>query len=281
MSPSMATKHISALEAAAGIRIFSRTTRRITLTELGHIYLKGVEELLADLDTLEDSLLEHNASAKGELRVTAPVSFGAREIAPLVISFQKKNPALIVELDLNDRVVNLVEEGWDLAIRIGKLPASSLIARRLAPCRMIVCASPSYLANYGTPQRLDDLKQHCCLCYTLAREGAGIWSFGKDGDITVAVSGSLRSNNGTAIVEAAIAGQGLTYQPSFLVAEAIAAGKLRVINLDVPDIELSINAVFASKDRLPIKVKAFLDDLSDRFSGQPPWDRLIFEATRP
>jgi DNA-binding transcriptional LysR family regulator len=199
-----------------------------------------------------------------------------REIAPLLPDFAKANAAVTIELGLNDRVVDLIEEGWDVAVRIGHLAESSLIARKLSSCRTALCAAPTYLAEKGTPRTVADLKNHNCLGYTLSRTiGSDRWSFGNDGVVTVPVSGNLRANNGDVLVAAAVAGQGLIYQPTFLVNSGIRAGSLISITLDHPTIELpGVFALYPPDRRPPAKVRAFIDFLLQRFGPVPPWDRL-------
>lgn len=274
MSQTMATKHLNAVEQRLGVKLMHRTTRRLTLTEAGRRYLEAVERILAELAEAEAFASADRLEARGTLRVSAPVSFGVREIAPCLPEFSRLHPALKIELGLNDRYVDLLEEGWDLAIRVGHLAESSLIARRLAPCRTMVCAAPVYLAARGVPKTVAQLKDHNCLGYTLSRTvGAQRWSFGRDGGVTIPIYGDLQSNNGDALVEAATAGQGVIYQPSFLVADEIKAGRLVPLPLDYPPVELGgIFAVYPSERRPPAKIRAFIDFLLLKFDPNPPWE---------
>jgi DNA-binding transcriptional LysR family regulator len=180
-----------------------------------------------------------------------------------------------VELGLNDRLVDLAEEGWDLAIRIGSLSDSSLIARRIAPCRTVVCAAPSYLAARGRPRMVSSLADYNCLGYTLSSvTGVDRWAFGARGDVTIPVSGNLRTNNGDALRAAAIAGQGLAYLPTFIVADDLHAGTLVALDLDQPTVEFGgIYAVFLPERHPAAKVRAFIDFIATRFAPEPPWDR--------
>lgn len=275
MSQTMATKHLGALEQRLGVKLVHRTTRRLTLTEAGRRYLDSVERILAELADADAVASADRVEAHGTLRVNAPVSFGVREIAPLLPEFSRLHPALAVDLGLNDRYVDLIEEGWDVAVRIGSLTESAMVARRLAPCRTVVCAAPAYLAARGAPRTIADLRQHNCLGYTLSRTvGAQRWAFGRQGEITIPIAGNLQSSNGDALVAAAIAGQGLIYQPAFLVAAALAAGSLVGLQLDHPAVELGgIFALYPSERRPPAKVRAFIDFLVGRFEPVPPWDR--------
>jgi DNA-binding transcriptional LysR family regulator len=203
------------------------------------------------------------------------VSFGAREIAPLLPEFARSYPSVTVELGLNDRIVDLIDEGWDLAVRISRLADSTMTAKKLAPCHTALCGAPAYLAGRGMPRRVADLKDHNCLGYTLSRTvGSDRWSFGVDGRVTVPISGNLRANNGDVLVAAAVAGQGLVYQPTFLVGAEIRAGRLVSIALDHPLVELpGIFALYPSDRRPPAKVRAFIDFLGQQFGSLPPWDR--------
>lgn len=276
MSQTMATKHIAALEDRLGAKLLHRTTRRVSLTEAGRRYLDGVERILSDLDETETAVTAQTMEVRGTLRLNVPVSFGNREIAPILPELLTLHPALKVDLGLNDRYVDLIDEGWDLAIRIGSLESSSLIARRVAPCRIAVCASPSYLARHGHPRRIADLQRHNCLDYTLSRAASGgVWAFGADGKTRIATTGTLKANNGEALVAAAVAGLGIVYVPTFLVAREIADGVLVTLELDVAPSELGgVFTVYPAGRRPPAKVRACIDWLAARFAPVPPWDRL-------
>lgn len=274
LSQTMVTKHIAALEARLGVKLLHRTTRRLSLTEAGRRYLDASAHVLAELDAADNAAASDRYEPRGVLRVNAPVSFGVRQVAPLLPEFAGRYPQVTVELGLNDRLIDLAEEGWDLAVRIGELAASSLIARRLAPCRTIVCAAPTYLKAHGTPRTVAELVGHNCLGYTLSRRvGGDKWLFGGDGEVVVAVSGNLRANNGSALRAAAIAGQGIIYQPSFIVADDLRTGALVALDLDHPTAEIGIHAVFLPDAFPAAKVRAFIDYLAARFSPVPSWDR--------
>ena len=267
MSQTMATKHMAALEARLGIKLMHRTTRRMSLTEAGREYLDAAERILADIEEADARAARESFDVRGTLRLNAPVSFGYRELAPLLPAFCKSYPAITIELGLNDRQVDLIEEGWDLVVRIGSMADSTMIARRLAPCRTIVCAAPSYLKRRGKPKTIADLTRHDCLGYTLSKTvGTDRWSFGPKGKASVAVKGPLRANNGDALVAAAIAGQGIVYQPEFLVAREIREGLLVPLKLDHDPVELDgIFAVYPSARRPPAKVRAAIDFLARAF----------------
>ena len=277
MSQTMVTKHIAALEARLGVKLFHRSTRRLSITEAGRNYLEASERILADIEAADGAVTADRVEARGLLRLNAPVAFGARQIAPLLSEFAQRHPLVTVELGLNDRLVDLADEGWDVAIRIGSLSNSSLIARRIAPCRTVVCAAPSYLAARGTPRTVSSLVGYNCLGYTLSSvTGVNRWAFGVKGDITVSVSGNLRANNGEALRTAAIAGQGLAYLPTFIVADDMRAGTLVALGLDQPTVEFGgIYAVFLPDRHPAAKVRAFIDFVANRFAPEAPWDQKL------
>jgi DNA-binding transcriptional LysR family regulator len=271
----MVTKHIAALEARLGIKLFHRSTRRLSITEAGRNYLETSERILADIEAAEAAVAADRVEPRGLLRLNTSVAFGTRQIAPLLAEFAQRHPLVTVELGLNDRLVDLADEGWDLAIRIGSLSDSSLIARRIAACRTVVCAAPSYLAARGNPRTVSSLTNHNCLGYTLSRvTGVDRWSFGAQGEITVPVSGNLRANNGEALRTAAIAGHGLAYLPTFIVADDLRAGTLVALDLDQPTVQFGgVYAVFLPDRHPAAKVRAFIDFIANRFAPEPPWDR--------
>jgi len=282
MSQTMATKHVAEIESRLGVKLLHRTTRRMTLTEAGRNYLEAVERILGEIDDAEAVASADAAEVRGTLRINVPVSFGIRELAPLVPEFAASHPRLYVELGFNDRYIDLIEEGWDLVIRIGHLTDSTMVARRLAPCRMMICAAPSYLARRGTPRTVADLAQHNCLGYTLsAKAGIGRWHFGRDGRVSVPVGGSVKANNGDALIIAAIAGAGIVYQPSFLTRPAVEAGVLVPLTLDHDLVELDgVFAAYPANRQPPAKVRAFVDFLAGEYAPGAPWDRLDrYQAT--
>ncbi len=269
MSQTMATKHMAALEDRLGTKLLHRTTRRLSLTEAGRTYLEAAERILADIEEADAKATVAAVEVRGTLRLNAPVSFGIREIAPLLPELAARHPGLTIDLGLNDRYVDLVEEGWDLAIRIGSMKSSSFVARRIAPCPTVVCASPHYLAKHGRPTTIAALSAHNCLGYTLSRDvGVDRWYFGRDGKVSTPVKANLKANNGDVLVAAAVAGQGIIYQPSFLVSREIDAGQLVPIRLDHPTREFDgIYAAYASDRRPPAKVRATIDYLAEHFSA--------------
>lgn len=273
MSPAMASKHVDALESRLGVKLFHRSTRRLILTEAGSNYLEACQRILPEIEEAEASVASQRIEATGLLRMNVPLTFGTQFIAPLIPEFSRRHPAVKVELGLTDSRVDLLDGGWDMAVRIGWLQDSPMQARQLADCPLLVCAAPRYLDERGMPRSVADLGQHNCLGYSLASLAAGkIWPFGRDGEVRVAVNGDLVANNGEALVAAAIGGQGVIYQPQFIVARALRSGELVAIELDQPCVGLGgIHVVYPPDRRPPAKVRVMIDYLVDAFSGDQPW----------
>ena len=273
MSPAMATRHVDALEDRLGTRLFFRSTRKLTLTEAGQRHLAATERILAEIEEAEAAAAADVVEPRGTLRLNAPLSFGLRQVMPALADFARGYPALTIDIALTDRFVDLIDEGWDLAIRLGTMRDSSLIARSLAPIRVALCAAPAYLAANGTPRTIADLADHNCLGYTLPTPAsAGRWLFGSDRSIAVPVRGTLVANNGDALREAAVAGQGLIYQPTFILADDIRAGRLVTLTLDKPTPRFgAAHAVYPGGRQPPAKVRTLIDFLAQRWHDAP-WD---------
>jgi len=278
ISQTMATKHVTALEEALGIQLLRRTTQKVTPTEAGERYADDCRRILDEVDEANALAIAQHVEPRGVLRMSAPLSFGLREINPLIGHFAKLHGDLRIDLELNDRLVDLLEGGWDMAVRIGLLKDSTMVARKLVPCRTFVCASPDYLAKHGAPNRIVDLKHHHCLGYSLSYETrVDQWSFGPNARVVVDVPTPFRANNGDSVAAMAVAGLGLAYQPSFILADDIRAGRLVPIELDHPTVLLHAYAVFARSNRQPAKVRAMIDFLAARWGPAPPWDRDLPE----
>ncbi len=272
LSRAMVSKHVQDLEAHLGARLLNRTTRKISLTEVGRVYHERCTQVLAEIAETEAAVGELQAEPRGRLRVNAPVSFGALHLAAPIADYMAACPEVVVELTLNDRVVDLVEEGYDLAIRIARLADSSLIARRLAACRMVVCASPEYLKRHGQPHHPDDLARHNCLGYRYG-QGRDEWRFeAATGAASVHVRGSLQANNGDVLRVAALRGAGVVLLPSFIVGPDLAAGRLAPVLAGYRVPELAIHAVYPHSRHLSAKVRSFVDFLLPRFGERPAWD---------
>ena len=272
-SKSAVSKRITQLERNLGVRLFHRTTRRLTLTEAGEHYYDYARKAYALAREGEDVVTQMQGEPRGVLRVSVPMTFGRLHLAPLMPDFLKQHPGVQLELSMDDRMVDLVEGGFDLAIRIGHLPDSRLIARRIAPCLSAVCASPAYLAEHGVPRTPADLRQHNCLFYSYFRGGAE-WRFeGPAGTVRVEPRGNYRVNNSEAIREALLAGVGICQMPTFIVGPDLAAGRLVPVLRDFPLPRHAIHAVFPERRHRPAKVTALLDFLDERLGGDRPyWD---------
>ena len=278
MSPAMAAKHVNALEARLGVTLLHRSTRRLALTDAGASYLDAVQRILAELDEADAAATSQRRLATGLLRLNAPQVYGLRHIAPLLPAFSQAHPAVTLELGLSDAVVDLVAQRWDLAVRIGAMHDDSLQARRLGDCQLVLCAAPAYLEARGVPRRVADLAQHNCLGYTLSStNGPAQWCFGEGGRVRQKVQGNLRANSGEALLAAALGGQGLIYEPSFIVGEAVARGALQALALEQPARDLGgIHVVWPAARHTPAKVRAMIDFLVQRLGAQPeaqarPW----------
>ncbi|PHQ14811.1 LysR family transcriptional regulator [Marinobacter profundi] len=274
LSPQLVSKYVSQLEHHLGTRLLNRTTRKIHLTEAGARYHQRAQQVLNDIDDMENQLGDLQGEARGRLRISAPVSFAIRHMAPLLAEFQAAHPAVGIDLQLNDRKVDIVEEGFDIALRIGHLKSSSLIARRIAPVRLVMCAAPAYLARHGTPRQPEDLRDHRYLRYSYMDPEAGQpvfrWLQSEGGSR----DSDLVSNNGDVLVEAAIAGAGIAIQPTFIAGEAIRDGKLRILLPDHEPEPLALYAVYAHRQLLASKVRSFIDFLDGYFGDPPYWDRF-------
>lgn len=272
MSPAMATKHVNALEARLGVKLFHRTTRGLSLTEAGANYLEACQRILPDIDAAEAEAASQRITASGLLRMNVPLSFGMQYVAPLLADFGQQHPEVVIELGLSDAQLDLIAGNWDLAIRIGHLADSTLQTRQLGDSCMQVCAAPEYLDRRGVPHTVSQLTQHNCLSYTLSATQSGKhWAFGTKGEIRVPISGDLLANNGDALVSAAIAGQGIIYQPHFIVSEAITRGDLVALELDKSAMKLGgIHVLYPPDRRPPAKVRVMIDYLAEAFERTPP-----------
>lgn len=273
ISKSVISKYVTRLEDRLGVRLLNRTTRRLSLTEAGNVLYKGSLRGLEEIEAAEIEVTRLQKTPRGKLRINTPMSFGILHIAPALPDFVARYPDLSVDISLEDRQVDLVEEGFDLSIRIAELPDSSLIASRLGPCRHVVCASPEYLATHGTPRTPDDLRGHNALTYRYQMSPSE-WRFiTPEGRYTsVPVTGSIEMNNSLAIREALLRGAGITLTPTFIVGGDIKAGRLSTVLPNYRAQELSIYAVYPERRHLSPKVRAFVDFMKERLSDPPYWD---------
>jgi DNA-binding transcriptional LysR family regulator len=266
MSTPGVSRHVARLEAGLGVRLFNRTTRRVSLTTTGAAYYQRCLILLADFDELESSIREQGLMPTGTLRVNAPVSFGITKLAPVLAGFRLQFPDVRLDLTLTDRLTDMVEEGYDLAIRITRQPGPALIARKLAETRLLLCASPAYLERQGVPSVPADLVAHECLSYTYWGDGDNWRLSGPDGEVAIPITGGVQANNGDLLVQAARDGLGIVLQPDFLVAPDLSSGCLVEVLPDYNVARAGIYAVYASRNHLAPKVRAFIDYLVDAFA---------------
>ena len=271
ISKALASKHVAALEQRLGARLINRTTRRLALTEVGRIYAERCKPLLADFDELDTVVQERQGQVRGLLRLSAPVTFGETHLAPIIGDFLKRHPDLTIELSLTDRVVDLIDEGVDAALRISDMADSSLIARRLSHIRMICCAAPAYLDRHGRPAHPDALAKHQCIVDLNDKTGAG-WPFTVHGERRlVPVEGRYRVNSARAVRDALLAVGGIGRCPSFVVAEDIAAGRLEVVLADQVSEEIGIYLVYPHARHLAAKVRVLADFLTRSARQNPLW----------
>ncbi|MGO9422397.1 LysR substrate-binding domain-containing protein [Roseiarcus sp.] len=273
IAKSAVSRQVSDLETDLGARLLHRTTRSLSLTEAGRAYFERATRILADLDDANRAVGELQAAPRGRLRISAPMSFGFLHLMPALSDFMARYPDVVVDLAMNDRFVDLVNEGFDVAIRIASLPDSSLIARRLAPARRVICASPSYLSAHGAPRSPNDLKTHVCL-FNSNLPSAREWRFvSPDGaPLPVTVNGRLSVNNGDALRVAALRGQGLANLPTFIVGADLQSGALATVLDSFVAQDLSISAVYPHSRHLSPTVRALIDFLVERFGPEPYWD---------
>ena len=271
---SAVSRRVSALEERLGVQLLRRTTRVLNLTETGQSFYDHSARILADLDEAEAAVQHEHGELRGTLRVALPLSFGVRHMCKPIATFTKLHPKLHFDLDLNDRRIDLVEEGMDLALRIGHLKDSSLIARRLFDARTVIAASPHYVKTHGAPQKPEDLVDHDCLVYSnLADPDRWSWKDEKGKERVVKVNTVLRASSGDFLANAAAHGLGIVIQPTFLAAEAIRRGNLIPILIDYEWPVTPAFAVYPPTRHLSYRVRAFIDFLVERFSGKPQWDR--------
>lgn len=298
ISTTACSRQIADLEAHLGGRLLNRTTRKLSLTESGRAFHERSLQLLSDLEEAEQLVAQSADAPRGTLRITCSTHFGMRQLAPAIAVFMLRYPAVKFDVSLSDRIVDIVEEGFDLAVRIGSLGSQTLVARKLGQSRMIACASPAYLAARGVPQRPQDLVTHNCLTYAYGPP-AGQWTFrdAMDGDgegaaakggraegveakrmaskgrreVVVRVTGNLHSNNGDMLVAAAAEGAGIAWEPSFIVGPQLRADRLVPILARFESLPLDIWAVYPSRRHLSAKVRVFIDFLAERFKESGDW----------
>lgn len=263
MSKAAVSRLVADLESRLGVRLLHRTTRKLSLTDEGQTFYVRCKALLADVDEAEAEVTARAGQARGRLKVNVPVSFGLQHLAPLWGEFMVQNPQVTLDITLSDRVVDLVEEGFDLTVRIGHLKNSSLISRQLSSTRMVLCASPRYLNEHGRPSHPRELAAHAVLAYSLFSMGEQ-WEFaGPEGPVSVKVQPRMRTNSGDTCRQAALQDRGIILQPSFLVGDDLRTGDLEEILPGYRSIELGVYAVYASRQHVSPKVRILIDYLNE------------------
>lgn len=269
LSKAAVSKQVSRLEERLGARLLNRTTRRLSLTEVGAAFYESCARIVAEAEEAELAVSRLHEAPRGTLRVSLPVDFGVQYLAPLLPRFMRDNPELTLDIKFDDRFVDLLAEGLDVAVRVGRLPDSSLIARKLGEADSVICASPAYWDRHGRPTDPRELADHNCFGYSYLATG-NEWRFkARDGEFGVRVSGSLNANNGYVLQQAAMAGLGVVASPLFLACEDLRAGRLEAVLSEFHLHTRGIYAVYPHSRHLSAKVRAFVDFLVDALNPAP------------
>src|SRR6185295_12613865 len=272
LSRSAVSKHVIDLEQELGVQLLNRTTRSASPTENGQAYYERCRAILADLEEADLAVSRLQAEPRGLLRVNAPMSFGTLHLGRAVAEFMEKYPALQIQLILSDQLIDPVQEGFDITLRIADLPSSNLVARRLVPTNRVVCAAPSYLERRGVPEKPADLRAHDCLHYGHLATGNQWKLTGADGDHWIAIPWTLCTNNAEILRDAAVSGRGIALLPTFIAGADLQQGTLRTILTDYKTPALSLYAISPPTRHLAVKVRLFIDFLVERFGRRPYWD---------
>lgn len=269
ITPPAVTKRLAQMELRLGVRLLNRTTRRLSLTSEGELYLEQAQRILGDIRAMEESVASHRAEPKGLLRVNATLGFGRTTIAPLVSAFARAFPDIELQLQLTDRPIDLVEEAFDLGIRFGALPDTRLSARRILSNKRFLCASPAYLKRAGVPQTPDDLTRHSCIIHRQNDEAGGIWRLSRGRrEQSVKVRGALSSNDGDVVLGWALDGHGILLRSEWDLARYLASGRLQVVLPDFAPPPADLFVFYASRRQLPAKVRVFIDFLVAHFRAK-------------
>ena len=268
-SVSAVSRHVAELEAHLAVRLLNRTTRRLSLTEGGQAFFDRCVQLLADLEEAEAAVSSAALVPRGTLRLTCSASFGSRHLAPAIAAFAVRHPQMRFDVELSERFVDLVEEGFDLAVRIGAAGSQNVVARRIGTTRMLCCAAPSYLERNGEPRKPEDLATHQCMSYEYL-PNRNVWSFRDPAgaERSVRITGAIHSNNGRFLVALAASGAGISREPDFISGPDVRAGRLKPILRDFEPLPLPIYVVYPSRRHLSAKVRAFADFLAERFAKE-------------
>jgi DNA-binding transcriptional LysR family regulator len=272
LSTTAASRHVAELEAHLQTRLLNRTTRRVSLTESGRAFYERAVQLIADLEEAEQEASRAAVVPRGTVKLTTAVNFGVRHVAPAIAAFLAAHPGVRFDVALSDRIVDLVEEGFDLAVRIGAPGSDNVVARKLGETRLLPCASPAYLAAHGAPRVPEDLAHHNCFTYEYVTP-RNVWRFrdAAGAERTVRVSGRLHSNNGDLLAEAAAQGAGIVFEPAFIVGPDVRAGRLVPLLQEFVALPVPIYAVYPSRKHLTAKVRLFVEFLVERFSKAQDW----------
>lgn len=267
LSTTAVSRYVAELENHLHTRLLQRTTRRVSLTQSGRSFHERCMQILAELHEAEREAAQEAAEPHGTIRLTTSINFGTHQVTPAIAAFMARHPGVKFDVSLSDRIVDIVEEGFDLAIRIGTTGAQNLVARRLGEARLVACASPAYLARHGTPATPEDLARHNCLTYEYALRDA--WTFRDEAgrERAMRVAGSLNSNNGDLLAAAAVQGVGIVLEPDFIVSSELRKGTLVPLLESFRTLSSPIYALYPTRRYLPAKVRAFVDFLSERFAG--------------
>ncbi|AWL03238.1 LysR family transcriptional regulator [Massilia oculi] len=271
IAPAMIGRRLDALEARLGVKLLQRTTRRLVLTDEGTAFLEDCQRILAEVGDAESAISEHSMRASGHLTVSAPAGFGRQHVAPLLPSFLAEHRDVTINLNLSDRIIDLVAEGVDVAIRIASLDDSNLVGVKLADNRRVVVASPAYLKRHGRPRQLADLARHNCLPISSEGSQRG-WTFMDDGkQVTLKVGGNMVCNDGAVLHAWALAGKGLAWRSMWEVGGQIASGELVTVLDDFAAPGNDVHAVFAQRRHLPLRIRAFVDFLRRSYAAPDYW----------
>ena len=269
VSVSAVSRQVAELEAHLDVRLLNRTTRRLSLTESGQAFFDRSVQLLADLEEAEIAVTSASIVPRGTLRLTCSATFGSRHLAPAIAAFAARHPQMRFDVELSERFVDLVDEGFDLAVRIGAPGGQNIVARGVGAARVLCCASPSYLERYGEPRQPEELATHQCLSYEYLPT-RNVWTFRdpKGGERSVRITGPVHSNNGRFLVGLAAQGIGISREPDFISAPELRAGRLKPILQQFESPPLAVYVVYPSRRHLSAKVRAFADFLAERFANE-------------
>ena len=275
-SKSLVSKQVSNLESALGVRLLHRTTRRMSLTEIGAAYYEHCVRIANEIDAAEETVSQLQVEPRGVLRITSPVIFASLHLAPALRTFLQRHEQVEVELNASDRIVDIVEEGYDLAIRITDHPTPTMVARKIAPVRWVTCASPEYLERSGIPDAPQDLSRHQCLVYQGIPAMRSGWPYRiGNKNVMLQVSGRCRVNTSEVLLQMALDGMGIVLFPTYILGPLLKGGRLtQILPEYVAYPDTSLYATYLPNRYMQPKVRAFIDHLLEHFGPEPPWDKF-------